>query len=59
MRFKKIKCFKIKFLYLLYFMILPSFMMITTTSCSSQKGHTLKKKKLKRGRRIPCPVKDC
>ncbi|WP_338815457.1 hypothetical protein V9L05_22915 (plasmid) [Bernardetia sp. Wsw4-3y2] len=40
-------------------MILPSFMMITTTSCSSQKGHTLKKKKLKRGRRIPCPVKDC
>lgn len=56
---KKIKTIKIKFIYLIYFMVLPSFMMITITSCNSQKGHTLNKKKLKRGRKIPCPVKDC
>ena len=54
----RIKNSKIKLVYLLYFMVLPSFMIITTTSCNSHKGH-LKKKKLKRGRRIPCPVKDC
>ena len=53
------KRIKIKFIYLIYFMVLPSFIIITTTSCNSHKGHTLKKKKLKRGRRIPCPVKDC
>ncbi|AFM05556.1 hypothetical protein Fleli_3225 [Bernardetia litoralis DSM 6794] len=56
---KGLKRIKIKLIYLFYFMILPSFMIISTTSCSSQRGHTLKKKKLKRGRRIPCPVKDC
>lgn len=39
-------------------MVLPIFMM-TTSSCNSHKGHTMKKKKLKRGRPIPCPVKDC
>ncbi|WP_375561658.1 hypothetical protein ACE193_03655 [Bernardetia sp. OM2101] len=52
------KNIKIKSIYFLYFMVLPAFM-ITITSCNSHKGHTMKKKKLKRGRPIPCPVKDC
>ena len=57
------KHLKSKFIYLLglviYFMVLPTFLLVSTTSCNSQKGHTMKKKKLKRGRPIPCPVKDC
>lgn len=53
-----LKNLKIKSIYLLYFMALPAFM-TNISSCSSNKGHTLKKKKLKRGRPIPCPVKDC
>lgn len=55
---KELKLIRIKSVYFLYFMLLPMFM-LTTTSCSSHKGHTMKNKKLKRGRRIPCPVKDC
>jgi ABC-type spermidine/putrescine transport system permease subunit II len=58
MTLNNIKRLKIKSICLLYFMVLPIFM-ISTVSCSSNKGHTLKKKKLKRGRPIPCPVKDC
>ncbi len=55
---KELKLIRIKFVYLLCFMVLPMFI-VTTSSCTSQKGHTMKNKKLKRGRRIPCPVKDC
>lgn len=58
MIFKNKKRFKIKFIYLFYFMVLPTFI-IALPSCNSQKSHTMKKKKLKRGRPIPCPVKDC
>lgn len=56
---KELKSMRIKSIYLLYFMVLPIFMMTTISSCSSNKGHTMKNKKLKRGQRIPCPVKDC
>ncbi|WP_291726326.1 hypothetical protein [Bernardetia sp.] len=55
---EKLKFLKLKSIYLLYFMFLPAFM-INISSCTSHKGHTMKKKKLKRGRPIPCPVKDC
>ena len=55
---RKIKFLKIKFTYFLYFLCLPAFL-VSVSSCNSHKGHTLKKKKLRRGRPIPCPVKDC
>lgn len=46
---KELKSMRIKSIYLLYFMVLPIFMMTTISSCSLNKGHTMKNKKLKRG----------